>query len=101
MNSLHLRSNLEKFGMLHDKKLKNLKILADEMANILIEKKRREVEVQFNNEPVFYDLDIQSVKHKSQVFNDRNHNKMLTKFSLNKSNEDTKNSKDIINKKKK
>ena len=100
MNSLHLRSNLEKFGMLHDKKLKNLKILADEMANILIEKKRREVEVQFNNEPVFYDLDIQSVKHKSQVFNDRNHNKMLTKFSLNKSNEDTKNSKDIINKKK-
>ena len=86
----------------NDKRLNNLKYLAEEMVQILIEQKRKEAEEKMNKETVFYDIDIKSYKHKSQVFYNRNHHKMLTNFSLNKPNEDNnKSNKSIMRRKNK
>ena len=72
----------------NDKRLKNLKDLADEMVQIILEKKNKEYEEQLNEESIFYEVDVKSYKHKSQVFNDRNHYRMLKNFSLYKGYED-------------
>ena len=42
----------------NDKRLNNLKYLAEEMVQILIEQKRKEAEEKMNKETVFYDIDI-------------------------------------------
>ena len=87
----------------NDKRLNNLKYLADEMVQILLEKQRKEAEEKMNEESVFYDIDIKSHKHRSQVvFYNRNHHKMLTNFSLNKPNEENpKSNKSIMRRKNK
>ena len=87
--------------IINDKRLQNLKYLADEMIRTMIEK-RKESDEQINDETIFYDIDIQSAKHKSQVFNDRPHRKLFRNFSLTKINEDySKQNKKIIRRKNK
>ena len=91
MSNLHLRNNLEKFSLQHDRRLKNLKYLAEDMVRILMDKKRKESEEQHYDETLFYDVDVQTAKHKSQIFYNRNHHQMLKNFSLSRSSEEATN----------
>ena len=65
-------------------KLEKIKYLADEMA-----KRSTHINEGFKEDYVFHKIIfIQSVKHKSQVFSNRNKKKMLKYFSLNKAGSD-------------
>ena len=89
---------LDKFGR-DNKRLKNLKILADEMVKIIVEKKKRE-EDRLNDDTIFYDVDLVSLKHRSQIFINRNHSQFLNNFSLNRTSLDNFKTKNIINRRK-
>ena len=78
-----------------EKRLNNIKKLADEMVQMIIERKKLEAEEKINDDTIFYDVDVQTYKHKSQIFINRNHNKLLRNFSLTKNNEDNNNLKSI------
>ena len=83
INPFELHSNLKS-----EKRLNNIKKLADEMVQMVIERKKFEAEEKLNDDTIFYDVDVQTYKHKSQIFINRNHNQLLRNFSLTKSNED-------------
>ena len=89
---------LDKFSR-ENKRLQNLKILADEMVKILVEKKKKE-EDRLNDDTIFYDVDLVSLKHKSQVFINRNHNQLLNNFSLNRTSLENFKAKNAINRRK-
>ena len=73
--------------LINDKRLENIKYLAGEMVREVIEK-GKDPDDQLNDETIFYDIDIQSAKHKSQVFYDKPHRKLLRNFSLNRISDD-------------
>ena len=70
-----------------DKRYNNLKNLANEMVTIIIDKNKKESE-EDDNDDGFYAINLKSLKHKSQIFFNRNKNLMLKYFSLNKTNEE-------------
>ena len=73
--------------LINDKRLENIKYLAGEMVREVIGK-GKDPDDQLNDETIFYDIDIQSAKHKSQVFYDKPHRKLLRNFSLNRISDD-------------
>lgn len=81
-------NNFGLYGSKAEKRLNNIKKLADEMVKMIVDKKRKEAEERLNDETIFYDVDVQNYKHKSQIFINRNHHQLLRNFSLAKSNED-------------
>ena len=78
-----------------EKRLNNIKKLADEMVQMVIERKKLETEENSKDDTIFYDVNVQSYKHKSQIFLNRNHNQLLRNFSLTKNNEENNNLKSI------
>ena len=81
-------NNFGLYGLKAEKRLNSIKKLADEMVKMIVEKKKKETEERLNDDTIFYDVDVQNYKHKSQIFINRNHHKLLRNFSLTKSNED-------------
>lgn len=81
-------NNFGLYGLKAEKRLNSIKKLSDEMVKMIVEKKKKETEERLNDETIFYDVDVQNYKHKSQIFINRNHHKLLRNFSLTKSNED-------------
>ena len=58
---------------------------------VMTQKFQKESEEQHYDETLFYDVDVQTAKHKSQIFYNRNHHQMLKNFSLSRSSEEATN----------